>query len=203
MNFDEKAMNWDTEMRIRRGKVISDEINKVIDIKGDFKALEFGCGTGIVSCYLSNKFKDITLVDTSQGMIDVLKAKIQEYDLKNMTAYSMDINKGEKLMDCFDVIYSSMAFHHILDVETTLNNLFKLLGENGYLCIVDLNKDDGSFHSAEKDFDGHNGFEQSNLENILKKVGFKDIKTYTFFHDFKMVGDKEIEYSLFIMIGKK
>jgi hypothetical protein len=65
-----------------------------------------------------------------------------------------------------------MALHHIIDTRNTLKNLYEMLVSDGYLCIVELVEDDGSFHKLEKDFNGHNGFNQDKLKSLLEELGF-------------------------------
>lgn len=204
MNFDIQSTAWDDERRKNRAKLIAEEINKSIQIKKQYTALEFGCGTGLISFCLNNKFETITLVDTSKGMIDVLNSKIETFKINNMKAYQININENHILPEhSYDVIYTSMALHHIIDTETTINNLYRLLKSDGYLCIIDLDEEDGSFHKEEKDFNGHNGFNQNALKNILLETGFKEVKANTFYEDEKIVEEMKVKYSLFLMVGRK
>lgn len=204
MSFDIDSITWDNERRKNRAKLIAEEINKSIQINKQCNALEFGCGTGLVSFCLNDKFEMITLVDTSKGMIDVLNSKIEKYKIKNMKAYQIDINKNHILQENnYDIIYTSMALHHIVDTGTTIKNLYRLLKKNGYLCIIELDEDDGSFHKEEKDFYGHNGFNQNALKSLLLESGFVEVKANTFYNDKKLVGGINVKYSLFLMIGKK
>jgi len=204
MNFDILSIAWDDEGRTKRAKLIAEEIDKSINIKEKCTALEFGCGTGLLSFCLNDKFDMITLVDTSKGMIDVLNSKIQKYKVNNMKAYQIDINKNHTLPeDSYDIIYTSMALHHIVDTEATIKNLYRLLKKNGYLCIVELDEEDGSFHKEENDFNGHNGFNQNNLKNLLSEMEFKEIESNTFYNGEKLVGENRVKYSLFLMTGRK
>lgn len=204
MNFDIQSITWDDERRKNRAKLIAEEINKSIQIKKQYTALEFGCGTGLISFCLNDKFEMITLVDTSKGMIDVLNSKIEAFEIDNMKAYQMDINEKHTLLeDSYDVIYTSMALHHIIDTETTIKNLYSLLKSDGYLCIIDLDEEDGSFHKEEKDFNGHNGFNQNALKNVLLETGFKEVEANTFYEDEKIVEQMKVKYSLFLMAGRK
>lgn len=204
MNFDTKAITWDDEKRTIRAKLIAEEINKAIEIKKQFNALEFGCGTGLVSFNLCDKFQNITLVDTSKGMIDILNSKIEKYKINNMKAYQIDINNEQMLPENnYDLIYTSMALHHIIDTETTLKSLYSLLKVDGHLCIIDLDEEDGSFHSEDKDFNGHDGFNQNTLMSLMVKMGFKEVAGNTFYEDEKIIDSKKVKYSLFLMTGKK
>lgn len=203
MNFNIQAINWDNEKRIKRAKIIADQIARAVKLEQYYSALEFGSGTGLVSFNLYDKLKDITCIDTSQGMIDTLNSKIQQHQVKNMIAYQLDINDDCLLIPTYDLIYTSMVLHHIVDIERTLTNLYRLLKKDGYICIVELDEDDGSFHESEKDFNGHNGFKQNELKKVLGRIGFQKMESYSFYSDTKMIGEVSVNYSLFIMSGKK
>ncbi|GAA0076671.1 class I SAM-dependent methyltransferase [Clostridium sp. CTA-5] len=203
MSFDNEAKFWDTERRINRAKVIANEINNSINIDKNFSAMEFGCGTGLISFNLYNKFKEITLIDSSRGMIDILDSKINKYKVNNMIARHLDIFDENSLDMKFDVIYSSMALHHICNTEKIIKRFYELLNESGYLCIVDLDKDDGSFHKGYPNFDGHNGFNQEELKSVFSSAGFNDIKSSTFFNGIKVIDGEKNKYSLFLMKAKK
>jgi len=199
MSFDEYAKHWDTDFRIKRAKTIAKEIEKVLERTENYIAMEFGCGTGLISFNLVDRFNKLTLVDSSKGMIDIVKAKIEQYEAKNIVGIELDLSKNETLDDRFDVIYSSMVLHHVQDIPQIINALKALMNVEGYLVIIDLNEEDGRFHNDFPDFDGHHGFNQENLKMILSDAGFADIESHTFYNDVRRSGDEAIEYSLFIM----
>lgn len=200
MDFDKKAEGWDTPLRTERAHNIANQIQKVVPSSDEMKALEFGCGTGLISFFLKDRYREITLVDSSKGMIEKLNTKIAENEIHNMKTVCTDVNIEDVLPhDSFDVIYTSMALHHIPDIEGTLDKLNRLLIKGGYLCIVDLDEDDGSFHKFEKDFNGHNGFNHEKLKGILEKYGYNFIKAETFYRDTKEENGEKFPYSLFIM----
>lgn len=203
MSFDNYAKTWDTDKRINRAKIISNEIRNSIDINENYAAMEFGCGTGLISFNLYDKFKSISLVDSSKGMIDILNSKINTYRINNMFPHHLDISIKNSLVMKFDVIYTSMVLHHINDTKAIINTFHQLLNKDGYLCIVDLDEEDGSFHKAYPEFDGHNGFNQNNLKMILSDSDFKDVESNTFFYDDKIVKDEKVKYSLFLMKARK
>ncbi len=96
-----------------------------------------------------------------------------------------------------------MTLNHILDIEQIFKKFNAILEMNGYLCIADLVKEDGSFHSNHKNFDGHNGFDKVELSEMLVKNGF-ELKYYTeCFEIDKIENEKTIKYPLFLMICKK
>ncbi len=203
MQFDHFAKTWDTEKRINRAKIIASEIANHIPFGIKLSAMEFGCGTGLISFNLHDKLKEITLVDSSEGMIDVLNTKIKNYQINNMYPCLIDLQKENTLNKTFDLIYHSMVLHHIPDSKAIMKAFYQLLNHDGILCIVDLDKEDGSFHRDYPDFNGHNGFLQEELKIILTNAGFMDVVSKTFYTDVKLIEGQEINYSLFIMTAKK
>lgn len=203
MGFDNDSSTWDTNIRINRAEAVAREISNCIDINKNYSAMEFGCGTGLVSFNLYEKFKSIALVDSSKGMIEILNSKIEKSKASNMTSYYLDITNKDSLDMKFDVIYTSMVLHHIDDINSIIRKLYELLNKDGYLCIVDLDEEDGSFHKNHQDFHGHNGFDQNYLKGILSNCGLKDVESNTFFYDEKIIEGEKIKYSLFLMKGRK
>jgi len=54
-----------------------------------------------------------------------------------------------------------MTLHHIHTLDTVLSGFAGMLTGGGHLCVVDLEEEDGSFHSD--DFEGHRGSKRSSL----------------------------------------
>jgi len=71
-----------------------------------------------------------------------------------------------------------MTLHHIPDTAKILASFYSLLQPGGVLCICDLDKEDGSFHSHEDAFDGHNGFDRKELGKELEKSRFQQSPLY-------------------------
>ena len=136
-------------------------------------------------------------------MVKVLKEKIKEGNLKNISIYTEEILNNEEFYEKFDIVYSSMVFHHIVDIEKEFELLSKLLKKGGQVIIIDLDEEDGSFHKNEKDFNGHNGFNRDEFKDILEKYGFMDVTFETVFNGTKIVLDKGVDYSLFLCVAQK
>lgn len=203
MNFDNKANIWDSEYRKKRAEKVADEISKSVSIDKNLNAMEFGCGTGLIGLNLINKLKSIHFVDNSQGMLDVLKTKMEKGNITNGIIDCIDIYKEHDKLPKFDLIFTSMALHHMPNVVGLLEIFYNKLTDKGQLCIVDLNKESGHFHADEKDFKGHDGFEQEWLNKKLNKMEYKNIKSYTFLKDKRNKENKEVPYSLFILTAEK
>jgi len=202
MNFDFEAKSWDDDKRIARAKLISEEIDKWLGEKINNNAMEFGGGTGLITFNLKNKFKNIMMVDNSAGMIEEVNKKIKNQNVNNIRTWCGDIDEIDE-KNKYDVIYTSMTLHHIVNISKVLEKLHSLLSLEGELYIVDLVEEDGTFHSSEKGFEGHNGFNQNDLMETLKNIGFKDIRNKVFYKGSKVIEERNVDYELFIMIAKK
>jgi ubiquinone/menaquinone biosynthesis C-methylase UbiE len=202
-NFDLIAENYDTDARTERAKAVADEIRKhVIDGKNK-SAIEFGCGTGLVGLELLDSFDSIIFMDSSAGMIKQVEQKLLNMNTEKSQAICCDLTEGVPDNLSADYIFSSLVLHHIVDTKAILTRLFSLLNKDGHLLIIDLNIEDGSFHSNHNNYDGHNGFEQPILKELVLKVGFKKAEIQTFYHGKKFVNENAIPYSLFILDAVK
>jgi ubiquinone/menaquinone biosynthesis C-methylase UbiE len=204
MHFDEEAKDWDNDpKKIERAIIFAKEINDFIKPDKTMNALEFGCGTGLLSFQLKDYFKTITLADNSEGMIKVLQDKIVKEGVENFKPLHIDSLESDLKINEYDVIYTLMTLHHIPDVNNIVKVFNSILKRGGYLCIADLVKEDGSFHSEHDNFDGHNGFDRNELSAILSNNGF-NVEYYKIcFEIVKTIDDKDKKYPLFLMIGKK
>jgi ubiquinone/menaquinone biosynthesis C-methylase UbiE len=202
--FDTKAKEWDNNPdKVKRAKTFAKEINNFIQPNKTLNALEFGCGTGLLSFELKDAFNTIFLADTSEGMIDVLKEKIEKQGIKTFKPVLGDmLQRNTKIID-IDVIYTLMTLHHINNLDKAFKSFHSILNNNGYLCIADLVKEDGSFHCGIPDFDGHNGFNKNELRTKLADHGFS-MKYYSKPHVIeKLQGNATKKYPLFLLIAKK
>ncbi len=127
MDFNAAAAGWDTDRRIKRAGIIADEIAASIGTGDDRDALEFGCGTGLTGLYLSDRFRHITMADSSEGMIKALEQKIEDTGIRNVTTVVSDfLSNGKNALmefqeESYDVIYTSMAMHHVKDITALLD----------------------------------------------------------------------------------
>ncbi len=176
--FDLKAGEWDkSNIHIERSRAIAEAIKDRIDIRNGMKALEYGAGTGLLSFMLNDRLADITLMDSSEGMLNVLIEKIRESGAENMHPVLFDLEKDDFTAGRFDMVYSQMVLHHVADVNSLLVKFYGLLNTGGILAVADLYKEDGSFHG--EGFTGHKGFNPEKLVKFLQSVGFNRVQSKT------------------------
>lgn len=198
-SFDAMAQSFDTDYRIQRARVVGDAISKLIAIEPQHNVLEFGCGTGLVTMTLIDKIGKITLVDTSEGMLEQLRKKMMKACSNIRISIHNDIFSDEIRPDSFDLIYTSMVLHHVNDIDSITIRFKHLLRKGGRVCIVDLLPVGEEYHRNEPDFDGHHGFDPDWLIQRFCDNGFEKEHYEVIYRDFKESDSKKIDYSLFLL----
>jgi ubiquinone/menaquinone biosynthesis C-methylase UbiE len=161
------------------------------------RALEYGAGTGLLSFCLREEIGPVTLADSSAGMRAVAEQKIAAANAKDMHVVDLDVMRDAVPVERYDLIFSMMTLHHVPDVPRGLAAFHELLNEGGWLCIADLDVEDGSFHGAGVDV--HHGFERGALRTALAAAGFGAIAI----EDCFTVERAEQTYSIFLACGRK
>lgn len=202
-HFDERAKDWDSDpKKVERARVVAEAIRNAVPLSKDMNAFEYGCGTGLLSFALQDHFGQITLADTSQGMLDVLSEKIASAGVKSMHPVRLDLVADPLPAEKYHITYSLLVLHHIHDARGILSKFYSLLEPNGYLVIADLDKEDGSFHK-DGTMDVHKGFAQSELQVWVEDAGFRNVKFSTVYEIKKEVDGRERAFPVFLMVAQK
>jgi ubiquinone/menaquinone biosynthesis C-methylase UbiE len=165
------------------------------------RALDYGCGTGLLSFPLKDELGAIVLADSSTGMLDVVREKIAAQGVRHMTAQQLDLMCDPAPSGKFDLIATAMTLHHVPDTDAILHIFHSLLQPGGYLCVADLDQEDGSFHGPEVDV--HHGFDQGDLGRRTAQAGFTDIRFQTVFNIAKAREDGTRDYPVFLMTARR
>ena len=202
MDFDAKAQEWDNDpVKLERAAAVAAAIRNRVRLSPDLSALEYGCGTGLLSFALYRELGSITLADSSAGMLAVLREKIAASGADHLRPMRLDLTVDPLPAERYDLIYTLMTLHHVSDVDRILRDFSALLRPDGALCIADLDREDGSFHGA--GFDGHHGFEREALRDRLARAGFGEIQFDTCYMMRKPQGEGAREYPVFLAMARK
>lgn len=203
-DFDKAATTWDDEpRRVKLAGDVARTVIREVGLSPDMNVLDYGCGTGLVTLQLQPYVGSVTGADTSRGMLEVLRRKIRESGLANVSAVLIDTDKEIPVEGKFNLVVSSMTMHHIQDVETLFRKFHNLLLPGGRLCVADLDAEDGSFHSNTTGV-AHFGFDRREVRSMLGNAGFEDIREVT---ASVIVKDSDSEaqraYPVFLMTARK
>lgn len=202
-DFDIVAADWDEHPpRVKLiGDIAATLLTQVVPTP-EMDVLDFGCGTGLLSLHLASRVRSLTGIDSSSAMLEVLRQKAVRHGLANVKTMHLDPDRGDVISGQYDLVASSMVFHHIQDIELVLRQLHAVIKPSGTLCIADLDPDDGLFH---EDPTGvfHSGFDRDGLRGMLKQAGFHDVRDVLAAETTKPIAaGGERRFTVFLMTGR-
>lgn len=203
-DFDKEAAQWDANPgRVKLAHDVAAAIIREVPLSKEWEALDFGCGTGLLTLKLQPFLKSITGVDSSPGMLAMLESKVATQALDNVRTRFVDFEKGAHVNGGYDLIVSSMVAHHVPDTANLLKEWFDLLHPGGRIAFADLDSEDGSFHG---DNTGvfHLGFDRDKLRQLLHAAGFQSIRDTTATTMSREVAGQGVrEFSIFLIVASK
>ncbi len=194
-HFNEAANSWDSSQKSQRAIHLANEVKKDGNLKLDGDILDFGCGTGLLGVEFIEEAKSLLGVDVSSGMLEAFDLKTKD----SAKTKSKNVNLEEESLERkFDLIVSSMTFHHLINPEAVLVKFSKMINPGGGIALIDLETEDGTFHGDnEKAGVRHFGFSSADLAQWAKSsqlsVEFRIVDT---------IEKNERKYNLFLGIFK-
>ncbi len=202
MNFDAEAKTWDSDpVKQERALAVAAALRRRIPLARDWRALEYGCGTGLLSFALHAELGQIMLADSSPSMLAVLAGKIAAAGLAHLQPLALDLLTDPPPAERYDLIYTLMTLHHVADVDRLLRAFHDLLRPGGWLGIADLDREDGSFHGG--GFAGHHGFDRTALRAQLRDAGFGGVDFSTCYLMKKTIDRGMREYPVFLAVAAR
>jgi len=144
--WDEYAENWDVDPTVEKyaRKAFSELVDN-LNIDG-LTVLDFGCGTGVLTQFMSPAVKSIVAIDPSSEMIKYLDNKALD-NVSSIADYLSEelVQNRPELANKFDLIVASSVCGFLPDYEATLSLLKSLIKEGGVFVQWDwLSIDDSS-----------------------------------------------------------
>lgn len=202
-DFDKEAAAWDDDpVRIKLAQDVANTVVAEARPDGTMDALDFGCGTGLVTLRLQPLVKTILGADSSPGMLEVLQTKIKQQRLSNVRTQLVDFEGGGRVAGEFHLVVSSMTLHHVSDTEALVGTLYRLLRPGGLLCLADLDKEDGTFHGNTAGV-FHCGFERGRLKDLFARTGLRDVRDSTAATVVRPRENGIAEFPVFLICGRK
>ncbi len=142
------------------------------------KILDIGCGSGDFLLFMHSKGWNVTGIDSDLKAVQRAKGK------------GLNVIKGNLLdqnfqNESFDAIVLSHVIEHLYDPNKILNECMRILKKGGKLVIATPNIESLGHFIFRQNWRGlepprHiNLFSISSLNNLINKVGFKEIKIFT------------------------
>lgn len=184
-DWDECAATWDSDEMVQQycGKAFN-SLNGIVDVSKVESLLDFGSGTGLLTCKLAPTCNRIVAIDPSKAMIDVLTAK----NLPNVAAIgdflTADLIANTPcLQEKFDLIVASSVCSFLPNYAETVALLYSLLKPNGHFVQWDWQSE---------------AFSKAYVETTLTTTGFSDVRIL---EPFSFAGENEEEVAVLMAVG--
>lgn len=170
-HFNEVANEWDSPGKVEMMQKLASRVKEKVTLGSELSILDFGGGTGLFGLEFDEHASSLEVIDTSQAMMDVFDKKTagdKRFSSRMLNLEESDLNEK------YDLIVSSMAFHHLNNPQAVLKKLASSLKSGGRILVVDLDKEDGTFHPDNKAMGvKHFGFSREDLEGWGRELGLK------------------------------
>ena len=197
-HFDTAARDWDQRPTSLQLAAVPERLLAQLPLQASDQVLDFGAGTGLLSTAIAPHVAQVTALDMSAPMLQVLDEK----GFANITTRQQDIFAG--LPQRYHAVVSCMALHHVADTGALMQAFAGALHPGGRMALVDLYAEDGSFHGGKEESAAkgvqHFGFAPTALQTLAEQAGFADIA-------FSAVQDMQHRngraYPIILMPGRK
>ncbi|MDB4793139.1 class I SAM-dependent methyltransferase [bacterium] len=105
-------------------------------IKDSHTVLDYGCGTGTVSCELSSQVKEIHGIDISAEMIRIATEKALVSKVENVSFEKADIFNNKYQNESFDVILAFNMLHKVPNPKNIIQRINDLLKHDGLFISI-------------------------------------------------------------------
>ena len=171
--FETVAQDWDN---MRTGFFPTSVREKAISemmIQPNMRVADIGAGTGFLTEGLVHFPIQITAIDESEKMLQVMA---QKFERQSNVQYLVSEAENIKVADgSLDYALANMYLHHVERPAVAIAEIYRTLKPGGKLIITDLDKHDFEFLVTEQN-DRWMGFERSDVEQWFKAAGFTSVK---------------------------
>ncbi len=122
-----------------------EEILDEIEVNSDYVAADLGCGSGFFTIPLSWKVKKVYALDVQKAMLNHLEQKIENQKIKNITTLLSKENEIPLENESVDLLISINTLHEFSDKEKMIQEMQRVLRQDGKAVIVDFKKEETSF----------------------------------------------------------
>jgi 2-polyprenyl-3-methyl-5-hydroxy-6-metoxy-1,4-benzoquinol methylase len=137
--YEEYHAYFRNEVLIRRWENNLTQVKAALPVGENIKAIDFGCGTGLLSLMLLNLGCSVTAIDVSDGILSEFKKKVNELP-NHLSERVCCLQGGIELLTSlpsnnFHIVCASSVMHHLDNYLSFLHISNKLLVPQGVIYI--------------------------------------------------------------------
>ena len=133
-SFDHLAAHFDRFAELVGGELDAYLLFRLPTAGG--RAVDLGCGTGVHTAVLAERYQEVLAVDLSEPMLDWARRRRARsnirYEQRDLTEVTVERDGP------FDLIFSAYTVHHVPDLEAALRRMRRMLRPGGHIVVVDV-----------------------------------------------------------------
>jgi ubiquinone/menaquinone biosynthesis C-methylase UbiE len=103
--------------------------------RGD-RAVDLGCGTGVQTAMLADRYEEVLAVDLSAPMVEFARRSRPRPNVQYEQRDLREVDRGTDGQ--FDLVFSAYTLHHVSEVDTALHRIRSLVRPGGLVLLVDI-----------------------------------------------------------------
>jgi trans-aconitate 2-methyltransferase len=163
----------------RWGRTVVDRL----DLRGDERVLDAGCGTGRVTAMLLERLPggEIVALDASASMVELARERLGHDQITYVLA---DLQESLPVRPPVDAVLSTATFHWIPDHDGLFRNLASMMRPGAQLVAQcggrgNIASVEAALHDMGESFEGRKHYaEPEDTRARLEAAGFADVETW-------------------------
>lgn len=139
--WDGRTDTWHEHVNASPGfERVRDELVAAAAVRPDERVIDLGAGTGFVALAVAPSAAEVVGVDLSVRMLDVLRERARQSDLKNVSTTAADLAEVDFPRGSANVVVSNYALHHLEDADkrAVVERARSWLVPGGRIVIADM-----------------------------------------------------------------
>lgn len=136
-----RASEYDNKMqKFRNYAQEARAIAEALGLTDTMSVLDMGAGTGALSLEFAGMCKEVTAVDVSSVMLQILQTKARERNIYNITTAHAGFLTFDNAGQTYDRIVSNVVLHHLPDFWkcVALRKVHAMLADDGLFFLHDV-----------------------------------------------------------------
>jgi len=100
------------------------------------RAADLGCGTGVHTDLLAQRYAEVIAVDLSAPMVEHARRRRPQPNVSYRHGDLRNVTPGEEGL--FDLVFSAYTLHHVTELHSALHRIRSLVRPGGQVLLVDL-----------------------------------------------------------------
>lgn len=134
---EEVPVILDYQGRLEIARQIDGVLKNILDNPKKLKCLDVGCSSGVISYYLSDKFREVIGVDIDEKAI---KYAVKNFQKKNLKYLKMDGEDLDFKDQVFDVVICHQVYNFVENPQKLMNEIHRVLKKGGVCYFSGRNK---------------------------------------------------------------